>query len=273
MTDDSNKDMPEVIVKAMERCASELCLDIIRYRDDHKIKALSYLPFYSIKLFEDTFESLAKAIHGLNFVEKKNWKEHNKFQVAFFASIPKTLFSAFQQIMSGDYFEGLATCRIAYETLLRVCFIEVYPEKKYSTISRQKNEERFSPTNFLKDKLKVVDKDPFYEFLSFSVHSQFTVLKTLAEGQEQGGLLINLGFEYEEKYLQVSFNNLTVITYFAVRLFQGLFNTFLTGHKYLLLGEKPLATCIKDLPNKLNNIPILIEQILVKLSDLRKGEI
>jgi hypothetical protein len=265
MTDTNSKDMPEVIVKAMERHHSELCLDIINYRDCHKTKALSHLPVY-IKLFEDTFELLAKAIQGLDFVEKQNWKKHNTLQVVFFESIPKTLFSAFQQIMSGDYFEGLATCRIVYETLLRICFIEVFPENQYSTIISEKGKVSFQPTNFLKDTLKVIDKDPFYEFLSLPVHShKFTVLKTLVQGQKQGGLLIDLGFEYEEKDLQLAFNNLIVITYFAVRLFQDLFNTFFSGLKYLLEGEEPLATLIKDAPNSYSTIPILIERILDKL--------
>lgn len=265
MTDASNKDMPEVILKAMERHHSELCLDIINYRDYHKAKALIHLPVH-IKLFEDTFELLAKAIQGLDFVEKQNWKDHNTLQVVFFASIPKTLFSSFQQIMSGDYFEGLATCRIAYETLLRICFIEVFPENQYSTIISEKGKVSFQPTNFFKDILKVIDKDPFYEFLSHPVHSnKFKVLKTLVQGQKQRRLLIDLGFEYEEKDLQLAFNSLIVITYFTVRLFQDLFNTFLSGQKYLLEGEEPLATLIKDAPNNFSTIPILIEKILDKL--------
>lgn len=265
MTYASNKDMPEVIVKAMEMHHSELCLDIINYRDYHKDKALIHLPVH-IKLFEDTFELLAKAIQGLNFVEKQNWEDHNTLQVVFFASIPKTLFSAFQQIMSGDYFEGLATCRIVYETLLRICFIEVFPANQYSTIILEKGKVNFQPTNFFKDILKVIDKDPFYEFLSAPVHSnKFTVLKNLVQSQKQGGLLIDLSFEYEEKDLQLAFNSLIVITYFAVRLFQGLFNSFLSGQKYLLEGEEPLATLIKDAPNSFSTIPILIEKILDKL--------
>lgn len=267
MTAANNNNMPEVIAKAMDRNHSELCLDIINYREFHKAKSLTHLPVH-VKLFEDAFEILAQAIQGLNFVEKQNWREHNTLQVAFFAKIPKTLFSAFQQIMNGDYYEGLATCRIAYETLLRVCFIERYPENQYSTIIPREGKICFQPTNFLKDILKVVDQDPFYEFLSLSVHShKFTVMKTLVQGQNQGGLLVDLGFEYDEKDLQLAFNNLIVITYLAVRLFKSLFNPFLAGSKYFLEGEQPIETLIKDLANCFNTIPILIDKILEKLKE------
>lgn len=101
--------------------------------------------------------------------------------------------------MHGDYFEALATCRIVYETLLRVCFIETFPAHQYSTIKAEKGSPDFKPTNFLRDALKVIDKDPFYEFLSLPVHSQkYSVLKDIVKGQQDGGLLLDLGFEYNE---------------------------------------------------------------------------
>jgi hypothetical protein len=264
MTTSSNNEMPEAIAEAMGQPPSEVCLNIIAFRNAHQIKALEHLPVY-VKVFEDTFESLAKAIDGLNLVEKANWKEHNTLQVVFLSKVPKTLFSAFQQIMNGDYYEALATCRIAYETLLRVCFIELSPAHQFTTIKAVKGSPDFKPTNFLRDNLKVVDKDPFYESLSLPVHShKYSVLKDMVKGQQNGGLLFDLGFGYNEKDLQYSFNYLMAITYLAVRLFQGLFNSFLDGSNFELKKTDAIETLITDMPHDFNTLPTLIGKILLK---------
>lgn len=257
--------MPEVIAEVMRHPPSEVCLSIITHRDVHKAKALAHLPVH-VKVFEDTFELLVNAIHGLNFAKKENWEQHNTLQVVFLSKVPKTLFSAFQQIMHGDYFEALATCRIVYETLLRVCFIETFPAHQYLTIKAEKGSRDFKPTNFLKDTLKVIDKDPFYEFLSLPVHSnKYLVLEDMFKSQQNGGLLLDLGFEYNEKYLEVSFNNLIVITYLAGRLFQGLFNSHLAETRYELKKMNAIEILVREMPNEFNTIPGLIEKILEKL--------
>lgn len=260
----SNNELPEAIAAAMSQPPSEVCLNIIAFRNAHQTKALEHLPVY-VKVFEDTFESLAKAIDGLNLVRKENWKEHNTLQVVFLSKVPKTLFSAFQQTMSGDYYEALATCRIAYETLLRVCFIELSPAHQFSTIKAAKGTPDFKPTNFLRDELKVVDKDPFYESLSLPVHShKYSVLKDMVKGQ-QNGVLLDLGFSYDEKDLQYSFNYIVAITYLAVRLFQGLFNSFLDGSQFAFKKTDAIETLITDMPNDFNTLPMLMWKILKKL--------
>lgn len=263
MTTPQNNDMPEIIAEAMRQPASEICLSILSYRDAHKAKALAHLPVH-VKVFEDTFESLVNAIHGLNFASKMTWKQHNTLQVVFLSKVPKTLFSAFDQLIQGDYFEALATCRIAYETLLRICFIEIFPEHRFSTIKPEKGSPDFKPTNFLRDTLKVVAKDPFYEFLSLPVHShKYSVVMDMAKGQE--GFLLDLGFEYNEKDFQLSFNNLIVITYLTVRLFQGLFNSFLAGSNFEFKKSDAIEHLVKDLPGRFNTMPALIEEIIKKL--------
>lgn len=264
MTTSSNNDMPAVIAEAISQPPSEVCLNIMAFRVAHESKSLEHMPVY-VKVFEDTFETLARAIDGLNLVKKENWKQHNTLQVVFLSKVPKTLFSAFQQILHGDYYEALATCRIAYETLLRVCFIEVSPEHQFSTIKAEKGCCQFTPTNFLRDVLKVIDKDPFYEFLSLPVHShKYSVLKDMVKGQQNGGLLFDLGFEYHEKDLQYSFNYLMAITYLALRLFQGLFNGFLVGSKFELKKSAAIETLITDMPHSFNMLPELIGKILQK---------
>ena len=268
MTTAKKDDMPEVIAEVMRHPPSEVCLNIITARDVHKAKALAHLPVH-VKIFEDTFELLVNAIHGLNFAKKENWKQHNTLQVVFLSKVLKTLFSAFQQIMHGDCFEALAICRIAYETLLRVCFIEVSPDHQFSTIKAEKGCPKFTPTNFLRDTLKVIDEDPFYEFLSLPVHShKYSVLKDMVKSQQNGGLLLDLGFEYNEKYLQVSFNNLIVITYLAGRLFQGLFNSHLAETRSELKKMNAIEILVREMPNEFNTIPSLIEKIL---ENLRRG--
>jgi hypothetical protein len=264
MATSSNDDIPETITEAMSRPPSEICLNIIAFRNAHQTKALDHLPRY-VKIFEDAFESLSRAIDGLNFARKENWKKHNTLQAVFLSKVPKTLFSAFQQVINGDYYEALATCRIAYETLLRICFIEISPEHQFSTIKAVKGSPDFQPTNFLRDILKVVEKDPFYEFLSLPVHShKYSVLKDMVKGQQNGGLLFDLGFEYNEKDLQYSFNYLMAITYLTVRLFQGLFNGFLAGSKFELKKSDAIEILIADMPHDFNTLPKLTVKILQK---------
>lgn len=258
--------MPPAVSEAMQKPPSDLCMRIIRYREQHKLKVLNDLIVY-VKLFEDSLELLSTSIDSLNFVDKAGWKSHQGFELAFLSTLPKTLYSAFDQIMSGDYSEGMATSRIAYETLLRICFLEAYPDCHDATILSKKGETNFQAANFLKDNLKVIDKDPFYEFLSYPVHShKFNVVKAIVEGHKQGGMPISQGFEYVEKELHLSFNYLIGITYIAVRTMAHLFNVHLmkTGHD--IKEHTALDNLIQDMPNKFKSLPQLMDKIFMELA-------
>ena len=257
--------MPPSISEALERPPSDFCLWIIDYRRKHKLKVTKEL-FVYVKLFEDTLELLSQSITAMNYIEKEDWKTHLGFELVFLSTLPKTLFSAFDQILSGDYSEGMATCRIAYETILRICFLEVYPECHDSTIVRMKGKTIFQATNFLKDNLKVIDKDPLYEFLSFPVHSNtYNVLKTIVEGHKKGGVPITLGFEYSQEDLNLSFNHLMGIMYIAIRILSGLFNVHLVKIGHEIQEQKAYNDLMNDMPGRFKALPDLVDRILMEI--------
>lgn len=258
MSEDINQN---IISEALNKPYSRFCLDIITLQNEYQGKTLEGMHGY-VKLFEDNLEQLSSAILGLNHVPKNDWKPHNSLQVLLISKTPKTLFSAFQQVLRGDYHEGLATCRIAYETLLAVCFIAKYPESQWSIIKAQKGERAFKPANFLKDNLKVVDEDPFYEFLSYPMHCQkLSIISDLKVGMEKG-LILDLGYGYDDKELSMAFNNLITVLYFSSRLFQRIFNDFLLNTSYYLNDLKALEIFIKGMPNHFSEFPALVDKIV-----------
>ncbi|MDO8446387.1 MAG: hypothetical protein Q7T53_09865 [Deltaproteobacteria bacterium] len=261
MSEDINQN---IISEALNKPYSRFCLDIITLQNEHQEKTLKGMYVY-VKLFEDNLEQLSSAILGLNHVPKKDWKPHNALQAVLISKTPKTLFSAFQQVLHGDHHEGLATCRIAYETLLAVCFIAKYPESQWSIIKAQKGERAFNPSNFLKDNLKVVDEDPFYGFLSYPIHCQkLSVMSDLKVGMERG-LILDLGYRYDDKELSIALNNLIAVLYFSSRLFQRIFNDFLHNTRYYLNDLKALEISIKGMPNQFSEFPVLVDKIVSAL--------
>ena len=219
-----------------------------------------------VKLFEDNLESLSSAIISLNHVPKNTWEQYNSLQAVFVSKIPKTLFSAFQQILKGDYNESLGTCRIGYEILLAICFIAKYPESQWSTVEAQKGNRAFKPSTFLIDDLKVVKEDPYYKFLSWHIHCQKrSVMSDIKTGME-GRLVLNLGYGYDNKELSIAFNNLLTILYFAINIFQHAFNDFLLNTDFSMKEPKALEVFIKKMPNKLSEIPELVNNIIRALN-------
>lgn len=254
----------KIIYKAFNKPYSKFCLDVIDLQNNHQIKTLQEMGGY-VKLFEDNFESLSSAIIGLNDVSKNAWKKHNSLQAIFMSKIPKTLFSAFQQILKGDYHESLGTCRIGYEILLAICFIAKYPESQWSTVEAQKGDRAFKPSNFLRDDLKVVKEDPYYKFLSWHIHCQKrSMMSDIKAGMERR-LELNLGYGYDNKELSIAFNNLLTILYFAIKIFQHVFNDFLLID-HSMKEPKALEVFIKDMPNKFSNIPDLVNDIIRELN-------
>ena len=246
---------------------------IIDHRKQHKLRVLKDLNIY-VKLFEDSLELLWKSIEALKYVDIQGWEAHQVFKLAFVSTLPKTLFSAFEQIMSGDYSEGMATCRIAYETLLRICFLEAYPDCHEATIAPIKGKTSFKATNFLRDDLNVIDEDPFYEFLSFPVHShKFNVLRIIVESHQKDGASISQGFEYVEKDLHIAFNHLMGITYIAVRILSGLFNVHLVTIGYEIKEQKALRDLMLDMPGSFKALPELVDRILLQLEKMKSAHI
>jgi hypothetical protein len=247
----------------MNKPASPLCLELIKYQKSHAEMMVTKYPGY-VKLFEDNAETLFDSIHKLNFSEKNGWQQHQTVQGLFLVRVPRTLFSAFQQIMNGDYYESLATCRIAYESLLRILFIERYPADWSTTLLPEKGKRQFKASRFVVDDLKVAQEDRTYTFLSLPIHShKQSVLSAIKKGTQGTGIVLDPGYEFSEREMSIAFNNLLAILYMASRIFTELFS------KFLLTSESfyptALESGIKTMPNRFSDYPAYIDSVLTEI--------
>lgn len=254
----SNSD--DIVNDAMNKPASAFCLDLINYQKSHAEILVTIYTAY-VKLFEDNAETLFQSIHRLNFSKKDGWQQHQTVQVLFLVRVPRTLFSAFQQILNGDYYESLATCRIAYESLLRILFIERYPADWSATLLPEKGKRQFKASKFIVDDLKAAKEDRTYMFLSLPVHShKQSVLSDIKNGLEGKGILLDPGYEFSEREMSIAFNNLLSILYMSTRIFTDCFGTYISTSESIY--PTALETYIKAMPNRFSDYPAYIDRVL-----------
>ena len=226
-------------------------------------------------------ELLAKSIDRLNYIPKDGWEPWDidkQAKSVLISRTPKTLTSAFNQIIAGYYDEGLAVCRMAYENLLAICFLQKNPQNADSVLSygfkkqirkQLPSIKQFKPSNVLTQELKIADEDEMYSFLSMTIHgNKFTVLKDIVNAQKSG-FTFNLGFSYDEERLSMSFNHLIAILYLSLCLFKGIFG------KYFKDSEMPyddkaieaLKIFIGDFPDNhyFARFPGIVDKILTAL--------
>jgi len=261
--DDAEK-VPAVIDAAMARPPEPFWFTIVPQRVEHRTWALARLPIH-VKLFEHVAAETAHAILGLNLLQKKSWPYHEVVQALFLSRIPKTVFSGFQQSVDGDYAEALATCRIAYETVLRVIFIAKYPADVQATLYRAKGKRAFNAANVLTQDLKVISEDPLYESLSFPIHSmKLDVVQDIIKASKEGGVSFDLGFAKDEKQLCRSFNIVIIVTYFAARILKAQFGAELATVSVPGPDTAAMEKLISDWPGKaLSEFPLLVDKLLV----------
>jgi hypothetical protein len=254
-------DAKKILDMAMEKPFSEFCFNIIQFQNSHtELMVTSYLPY--VKLFEDHLESLCKNIQELN-LSKGELEESHAVQALFLVRVPRTLFSAFQQAMKGDYYESMATCRIAYESMLRILFIQKYPSDWASTLLHQKGMRQFKASKFISEDLKIAEEDKTYNYLSFPIHSQKQfVLGEVASAITQGGITLSFGYEFNEREMAIAFNYLLALLYFAFRLFLKLFGRLMDKEE--LSAEYPIAleTYLKEMPNRFSGYSEFIDKAL-----------
>lgn len=253
----------KTIDDAMDKPPSVFCLKLIQYQKKHaELIVTKHAPY--VKFFEDNVEILFQDLNMLNFSKKEGWQQQQTVQALFFIRVPRTLFSAFQQIMNGDYYESLATCRIAYEALLRILFIQKYPADWSSTLHLEKGKRKFKASRFIVDDLKIADEDRTYIFLSLPTHSQKqSVLSTIRKGTQGEGILLDPGYEFSEKEMSATFNTLLKILYLALRVFAdflGKYNEKKGNTGY----PSALEVFLKNIPNRISDYPAFVDLLLEK---------
>jgi hypothetical protein len=264
--DKDEEKVPAVIEAAMGRPPEPFWFTIVPQRVEHRMWALARLPMHA-KLFEHVAAETARAILGLNRLQKKTWLYHEVVQALFLSRIPKTVFSGFQQTIDGDYAEALATCRIAYETVLRVIFIAKHPVDVQAALCDAKGKRAFRAANVLTQDLKVTSEDPLYESLSFPIHSmKLHVVQDIIKASKAGSVGFDLGFAKDEKQLYRSFNIIITVTYFAARIVNALFGTDLATVSISGPDTAAMEKLISDWPGKsLSEFPRLVDKIIEEI--------
>ena len=275
-----DEEKAKLLNQALNKSASTFMLQIKAFENEHAQNSLDKFIGH-IKLFNDNVGLLAKSIDRLNYIPKEGWERWDvdkQTQSVFISRTPKTLTSAFNLIIAGYYDEGLAVCRVAYENLLAICFLQKNPQNADSVLGygfkkqirkQLPSIKQFKPSNVLTQELKIADEDEMYSFLSMPIHgNKFTVLKDIVNAQKSG-FTFNLGFSYDEERLSMSFNHLIAILYLSLCLFKGIFG------KYFKDSEMPyddkaieaLKIFIGDFPDNhyFARFPGIVDKILTAL--------
>ena len=227
-----------------------------------------------IELLENTLASLAAKLDELNYVPKEKWTDQHKLQILFLSKTPHTLHSANQQLLSGDYHESMSTTRIAYEAILRVCFVVAFPDDFWAIVHRPaKGKRQFNASDFLVNTLKVAESDPFYEFLSYSVHSLISsVVDELQEAHTVGRMAVTLGYRYDKRSLQVALNSLLCVTAFSAEIMTHTFGMFLSQDNRSHLNVGDLLSYISQLPGQISQFPKTLERVRLALDSASLGQ-
>ncbi len=233
-----DEEKTKLINQALNKSASAFMFQIKAFENEHTKKTLNTGIVGYTKLFEDNVELLAKSIDRLNYVSKDGWERWDldkQVQSVLISRTPKTLISAHNLIIAGYYDEGLAVCRMAYENLLAICFLQKNPQNADSVLGygfkkqltkQLPSTKQFKPSNVLTQELKIADENEMYSFLSMPIHgNKFAVWKDIVNAQKSG-FTFNLGFGYDEEDLSIAFNHLIALLYLSLCLFKGIFGKY-----------------------------------------------
>ena len=278
-----DEEKAKLINQALNRSASAFMFQIKAFENEHTQKTLNTGIVGYIKLFEDNVELLAKSIDRLNYVSKDGWEIWDldkQIQSVLISRTPKTLTSAHNLIITGYYDEGLAVCRMAYENLLAICFLQKNPQNADSVITygfkkqfkkqlKLPSEKEFKPSNVLTQELKIAEEDEMYSFLSMPIHgNKFAVWNDIMNAQKGCGFTFNLGFSYDEEDLSLAFNHLMAILYLSLCLFKCIFGKYLKDTQ--LLDDKAIEALkifIGDFPDNhfFAKYPEVVDKILAAI--------
>jgi hypothetical protein len=176
--------------------------------------------------------------------------------------MPKILFSVHHQALRGYYYESLATLRIAYELLLRILYIQKFPAQIDLVILNASSGEgnKFQASNVLPHHFKV--QDELYDWLSKPLHGMVQkVAQELVASQKSGGVILDLGYQYDPKLYVASMNLSIVVLYLSIRSYIAIFDPVTVNLNEL--NYKSLIEVIKQihLESHLKTASIIVDQL------------
>jgi hypothetical protein len=243
---------------------SRIVASLYDYEEKHLEQVVNSRKFNGyVKVFEDSFTDFMKAVNTLNYSKKKDWGDHHTVQAVLFSKIPQTLFSSFEEITRGNYEQGIGVLRIAYESLLRVLFVHKYPGEMWSAIVNRKGCRQFSASKLLTEDYKIIGDDVLYRVLSYPIHGlRHKVASELVNGHKTGSLTLNLGYTgMDDKSMSQAINLLMSVTYFAVRIFIGIFGDLLKDFRLPRYKGLTLIMKLSELHIHLKTVALILKKL------------
>lgn len=115
----------EILKRMDELCSveqSKVILDICNYEKTHADKVRTdYGRFMS--QFELYYDLLVNIIMGVNYIDKTDWPEYRGAQFILIVHNLKSLYSAFERLISGFYEDSLIILRPSYEAFFKLIYI------------------------------------------------------------------------------------------------------------------------------------------------------
>ncbi len=178
-----------------------------------------------IDQFNSIFSLISDCTFAINYVDKSTWPAHRGLQFLLHTHNLKTLFSAFDRLTKGFYEDGLSLSRTVYEALIKIIFLNCFPQSSSALFQNVKNVPNFKLDNFLKDNLKLDWHDHF--LLSMMSHSNnYSVLKGWVElNRKKQTEPICLELTFEKRLFEIGINYIYFLLILYLKILEFLFIT------------------------------------------------
>lgn len=236
---------------------SEVVKDILEYENRHIEKVnSSFNKFYFY--FEHAFELIVNVVHKFNYISKEDYPKHRIIQFLLLKNNISPLFSAFERLKRGFYYDSLILLRACYEAIIKIYFSSYNPKDADVVLlyKTPKGRRQFNLTNFVRDHLKV-DWEFIYRLLSgFSHSNNASTLSELVDLAKNGqNDVLDFKLEYDEDLLSITFNVTNFILWNYLNILLELFVQSKEDefgddlYNNLVITEKAFGEIIKATPN------------------------
>lgn len=257
---------------------SRVVLDIKNFEDFHTRLMLREFGRY-IGHFKHGFDLLVNVVILINYLDKKSWPKHRTLQFLLLKNNLNPLYSAFDRLVKGFYFDATILLRTTYEAFIKILFISYFPNDPYVALVSKtpRGQLQFNLTNFLKDHLKV-DWGFIYNISSSFSHSyNFQTLSEAAQIHKQGQKgVICFELKYDEKAMSIPLNFSLFLLWCLIKTSMLLFvnpkdkKVKPDFYTKLTTTEKAFGAMIKTMPNKWATTFDDVERILKEVKTKEK---
>ena len=87
-------------------------------------------------------------------------------------------------------------------------------------------------------------------------------LGDIRKGLQGHGILLDFGYEFSERDMSITFNNLLALLYFALRVFGQFLGKFIEQAQYSVEYPVALEAFLNDMPNRFAKHPGFVDKVL-----------